>query len=662
MPQAASGKSACLFCALVFVLFGQPGKAAAKPVIGPGHEAEILALLDPYGMKREMLPGWQCTGIAISEDIDITVRRGDESINVVLHDPLWDGEAPYHSSHFRIAVRAEAKVSAADREQVGKAVAAIVASNDRKNLWYEPPPYPFPVEQPRPSFSPKLLLFVGLLLGLLASVAVHGRRFARSSEAGAKEHVPALPRRELAALAGLTVIAAVAFLVPSYLRYANYGIKSFDIGIYTHAFWNALHGQGLFDSPEGMDHLGSHASPGLYLLLPLYALAPHPFTLLCLNGLALISGAIPAYLIARRNLDAGASLLCAAVYLLNPALGSLNYDVHEITFAVPLFLWAILFLQCRRAGPMLVTLLLAMLFKEDAGVSACFLGAYAIVFQRRFHVGAAVILLGVLWVVVGTNIIVPYYGGNHAHTMIRYSALGDDWIELLLSPLWRPATFFGIVFSRTTAEYLVMVLAPFAFLPLLSPKALVLAIPPLAENVLSGQAAMRSGQYHYEALLLPGLYLAFVTTVARLSALSLRGHPPAGRQPVAARLQRLLPAALVLASPLFHWAIGRGLLLDIDGDPARAELDTIVARVLPGVPVASPQHVQPHLSDRTVSAYLNNVDELTGDHPPFQYVILPASAKPPPAEYEIAWQGASYSLFRLRTAVGTETMQRSAPP
>jgi hypothetical protein len=296
---------------------------------------------------------------------------------------------------------------------------------------------------------------------------------------------------------------------------------------------------------------------------------------------------------------------------------------------------------------MLVALSLALLFKEDVGISACFLGAYVMVFQRRVHLGAIVILLGAVWLVVGINLIVPYYWGNHAHnTMSRYGALGGDWEQLLLSPLRRPATVVGIVFSPAAARYVLMVLAPFAFLPLLSPKELLLAIPPLAENILSAQVEMRSTQYHYEALLLPVLYLAFVLAVARLSALELREprRGDTGRRRRAASLQIVLPAALVLASPLLHHMVGRGWFLDVAGDPARAEIEAIVARVPAAVPVISLQHIQPHVSDRTVSAYLHNVDELAA---PFAYAVVPA-AMPAPAEYEIALQGRSYSLLRRR--------------
>lgn len=511
---------------------------------------------------------------------------------------------------------------------------------------YRPTVSPFPPDFVHHSFSWTALLVVAVLLSAVAAIGVHWRWSAAGATRDGRRPVAQLPAWEWVMLLAVTACAAAVFLAPSYFRYTNYGVRSFDIGIYSHAFWNALHGNGLFNSPEGMDHLSNHASPGLYLLLPVYALAPNVFTLLALNGLALASTVIPAYLIARHTFGAAVSLGCLAVFLTNPALRSLNYDVHEVVFAVPLLMWAMLFLQCRRGGLMLLMLALAMLFKEDIGVLVCFIGAYILLFQRRPHIGVAVILLGVAWVVAGINIVVAYHGGTHDEFSTRYSQLGSNWREVLLSPVLRPAALAATVGSRAALDYLIMVLSPFGFLPLLAPKELLLSLSPLIVNILSTSEAMRSGTFHYEALLLPTLFFAFVVGVSRLSALTTAAAPRTGY--VNTAIQAAVLIVLVVANVTLQRSLGRALLLGVDGDPARAELDAIVAQIPPDVPVVSPQNLQPHLSNRTVSAYLNNVDDFRTDRPPFHYAVLPSGANPPPPEYELAWQGHTYSLYRLR--------------
>jgi uncharacterized membrane protein len=635
---------------LVRLLVAAPFLVLASRSLGstatilPCHQHRVLALLDPYRGERDIVPGWRCSGIAISDVIDIAVRRGDERIDITLHDPGWSGQAAHRSTNFLIAVSAAPRVDAAEVARVGAAVAAVIAANDRESFWYYTAYSPIPVERGPTCVSPRVVIVVMTLLTVVFAIGLHWLLFVRPHDRGRGEAVPRLSAPEWAALLALMTIAALAYLIPSYLRFTRYGIHSADLGIYTHAFWNAWQGNGLFNSPEGLDHLSSHASPGLYLLLPLYALVPHPFTLLVLNGLALVSGAIPAYLLARRLLGAASSLCCAMIYLCNPALASLNYDVHEITFALPLLLWALLFLQHRRSGLMLLTLILALSWKENVGLTVCFIGTYALIAQRKTHLGSALILLGLVWVVAGINLIIPFFGGSHGNdTMMRYAALGSDWIDLLLAPLRRPRAFWGTVFSRSTAVYLYDVLRPFGFLPVLAPQNLWLAVPPLAENILDGDGVMRSGQYHYEALLLPVLYFAFVGGVARLSAWA----RAATSATTAARLQGAFLVLLVLSQPL-HRTAGRALLSEIDGDAARTEIDRIVAQVPPRVSVISPQNIQPHLSDRMVSAYFHTVADLVGDYPPFTFAVLPTAVQPPAGMYDVVWQGASYSLFKMR--------------
>jgi uncharacterized membrane protein len=620
---------------VLLLLFASAPAWAATPTILPCHQDEILALLDPYGGERDIVPGWRCTGIAISDVVDITLSRGDDRISVVLHDPAWAGDAAYRSTHYRMTVSAGPALAATEVARVGSALSAIIAGNDRRSFWYQAAYSPFPIDRGPTCVSSRSLLVVGLVLLAAAAVTTHWLLRARRANRVHAESLAKLSRQEWAVLLLTVMIAAMAYLTPSYLRFTRYGINSADFGIYAHSFWNAWQGHGLFNSPEGLDHLSSHASPGLYLLVPLYALAPSPLTLLVLNGLALVSGAIPAYLIARRQLGALPSLLCAAIYLMNPALGSLNYDVHEISFAVPLLLWTLLFLQQRRTGLMLITLALAVLWKENVGVTAVFVGAYALVVQRRVHLGVALILLGLAWAFAGINVIVPYFGGSHANkTMMRYAALGNDWGELLLSPLLRPGVFFATVFSADAARYLFKVLSPFGLLPLLSPAELLIATPTVAEAILDGPGELRSGLYHYEALLLPVLYVAFVAGVVRVSALA--------SQPARARIVLLV---LILLTQPFHRSAGRGLLADTSGDPARAEIDAVIARIPAGASVISPQNIQPHVSDRRVSAYFNTDKDLRGEYSPFDYAVLPATVEPPPM-YERLVRGSAYSLFK----------------
>jgi uncharacterized membrane protein len=117
-----------------------------------------------------------------------------------------------------------------------------------------------------------------------------------------------------------------------------------DLGVFDQAFFTALHGRLFYETPDIIvipsgSFLGTHFAPLLFLLLPLYGLGPRPETLLLLQTVFIALGAIPIYLTAAYVLGSQrVSLGLAAVYLLNPAIHSLNiFDFHLEAF-LPFFL------------------------------------------------------------------------------------------------------------------------------------------------------------------------------------------------------------------------------------------------------------------------------------------------------------------------------------
>ncbi len=137
-------------------------------------------------------------------------------------------------------------------------------------------------------------------------------------------------------------------------RYSTFQTNAFDLGIFNQAFATALRGQWFYETPD-LEHipsgsfLGVHFNLLMFALLPVYALAPAPPTLLVLQTITLGLGAVPIWLIANRVLkDPRVSLLFAALFLFNPAVLSLGiYDFHLEAF-LPLFLGAFFYAYLAR--------------------------------------------------------------------------------------------------------------------------------------------------------------------------------------------------------------------------------------------------------------------------------------------------------------------------
>lgn len=144
----------------------------------------------------------------------------------------------------------------------------------------------------------------------------------------------------LAAMIGCYIIGFSLFTLMRFYTYRTY----IDLGVFDQAFFTALHGRLFYETPDIIvipsgSFLGTHFAPILFLLLPIYGLSPRPETLLILQTVFIALGAIPIYLTGVHVLGRHrVSLALAGVYLLNPAIHSLNiFDFHLEAF-LPFFL------------------------------------------------------------------------------------------------------------------------------------------------------------------------------------------------------------------------------------------------------------------------------------------------------------------------------------
>jgi uncharacterized membrane protein len=163
-----------------------------------------------------------------------------------------------------------------------------------------------------------------------------------------------------------------------------------DLGVFNQAFSSTLHGHLFYETPDlaiipSGNFLGTHFAPLLFLLLPFYALHPGPETLLILQTPFIALGAVPIYLIARQLLeDERLCLYVAAIYLVNPAVLSLNlFDFHLEAF-LPFFLgMSFYFLMTKRWKPYSLFLGLSLITIEFASFIAAAMAVSILISERR---------------------------------------------------------------------------------------------------------------------------------------------------------------------------------------------------------------------------------------------------------------------------------------
>lgn len=313
--------------------------------------------------------------------------------------------------------------------------------------------------------------------------------------------------------------AATTFL--SYLRYENFYTSNWDLGIAMQALWTTTHGYLMYDTGD-FTNLGVHSYLGVnsaFIGIPLsflYQLIPSAVTLFSIQSAVIALSSIPLFMIASTSMRSRShAYLLVAVYLSGFALLSgLLYDFHWEAF-IPLEYFSFYYLLARRrlvlslipfaagaltlqvfpalAGGVLLLLLIGSLrHREDTERRWLIaLAAYAVL------VAATFLAVDALQSAVASPVGSFPFSSTPLHTA-----------ESFIFPLR-----LSLVDSTV---YWLLLLASAGFLPLLSPRHLVLSLPWFIESVFLASRFSVSFGAQYSMIALPPLFVAAVAGLSRI--------------------------------------------------------------------------------------------------------------------------------------------------
>lgn len=414
-----------------------------------------------------------------------------------------------------------------------------------------------------------------------------------------------------AAHAGIVSLHAVA-------GHRLYLTGAFDLGAFGQVLWLISRGETPFSTVIGAHILGDHASFLFYPLALLYVVLPDVRALLALQSVVVALGAVPLYLLGRQRGRPWLGLAAGIAFLLHPATLNLAlFDFHPGAVAGTLLLFVICGVETNRPRLSLVLATLVLAGKESFAGTIAAAGLWLAGRGERAR-GALLFLLSVATFFLATRLVVPHYSGREASVFLgRYARYGADELDVLKHLVTRPRLLLGGLLQGGNVEYLWRLLSPFLLLPLLGPRFLALALPPLALNLLSSFPPQKSLEFHYDALVVPLLAAACLEgllTVDRTARRPIRGLVLAG-----------LSACVLLALGTSRLRLRelRGVMAA--GVPRAALYDAALARVPEGVGVSAPLWLQPHLAHRVASYVFPN---------PFvpRDFLNPGGAPPAPVE------------------------------
>jgi uncharacterized membrane protein len=302
------------------------------------------------------------------------------------------------------------------------------------------------------------------------------------------------------------VAYAVAFTWLGAIKYSVHR-NLVDFGIFQQTAASAF---GCFCNPLEGSHWAFHFSPILYLIGLAVAIAPSPLTLIGLQAIAGALCAPPVYAIVRARGDLPTARLAALTVWLYPPLAGLVFgDVHENGFAPAAIAWALYAFDAGRLGWTAILAALTLAIKEDQAFFLAFAGGCGAFAYRhdarrlRFALGVAVVSIAIACTFFFA--IQPHANANPAWQPVRFYAWNAaDWRDFV------PRGFFE------RAAFLVLILAPLAFVPLRS-RVVVLAVPPLLEVLSSRMSTTFTLGTHYAGAWIGYVLVAFAAGIAALA-------------------------------------------------------------------------------------------------------------------------------------------------
>ena len=277
-----------------------------------------------------------------------------------------------------------------------------------------------------------------------------------------------LRRRHLS----LVVVAFVVISGVISLRFYYHGDWIVDMFMFRQALWTTLHGQGLFYvSDEGGSHFGTHNSPLLFLLLPLYAVWSSGALLLLLQVIAVGLAAYPMYGLARDRLaEAPAMVVTVGFLMLTPVIGPTLTMFKELPFALPLFLAALLAFERGRLKAFALWVAALLMVRETLAITVVLFALYAVVRRRAWPWAALPAAMGLAWGALSFLVILPHFfapGQSNRPFLALYSGLGENTQQLAAYVVKHPGAAFHRLDTRENMVYLEKLTRPFGrFLPL----------------------------------------------------------------------------------------------------------------------------------------------------------------------------------------------------
>jgi uncharacterized membrane protein len=341
----------------------------------------------------------------------------------------------------------------------------------------------------------------------------------------------------------IALAAFAAYGLLSVFKYARLDPGSWDLGIFTEYVKQVahLHAPVVAIRGTGFNLLGDHFQPIVMLIAPFFRLFPSPATLLIAQALLTAISVVPVCRAARELLGTWPSWGIGLAYAFSWGLQQMiNFDFHEIAFAVPLLAFSLSALVRRKLWPTVLWALPLVFVKEDQGFTIAAIGLVMVgmgLARARpapsghdepaawIRAGIFLAVWGLAWSALAIAVIIPHFNPGHHYPYWDNGGVVAPGGHLSLGAVAHQFTAAGT--EKLWTVYLILL--PVGFLALRSPFALI-AVPSLVLRFVSTNSYYWGDGWHYNATVMPIVFLAAIDGMARFRAASARRTERTGRR------------------------------------------------------------------------------------------------------------------------------------
>lgn len=482
---------------------------------------------------------------------------------------------------------------------------------------------------------------------------------------------------------GVGVVFTLLYTLFSLTQWHRWEVPSWDNAIFTQLLQSYTAGQPPVVNIKGHDFnlLGDHFHPLLAVLAPGYWLFPSALTPMILQDILLgWSVGVVSWCAARALRPASGAAISVAYGLSFGLQSAVAVQFHEIALAVPLLALSLCALRERRWLPAALWAAPVALVKEDLGMTVAAVGAVMVghafrptarvsalwlhrvyeptgraagggraassaqeiaaalgrTSQQPAMLGALLMAWGIGLSLLAVWVILP---GLNPHGAFAYADTLDV-AGMLRDPAGAGITLF--VPGQKLGTWL-LTLAAGALVAVRSPLALV-ALPTLAWRMLSPNHGYWGPGWHYNAVIMPIVFIALIDAVVRLRAAGTRSRTARAAADLGPWVALVVAFAVATQQPLAQLVTGEAWRQDPRADTKGATVQAVPE----GASVATDLTLINGLVSRSEVHWIGNADDPAPD-----FVVLDRESgawgeNPPedPAAYAQELYGEQYLTQR----------------